>query len=154
MAWNECKLQARVTIDNFVKNNGVSAIKAIREVSKELDIPSSTLKKWYYPGDNGSKNGPKTGVSRNTGRETTSSSTEVLEKIDPKKVGKNFSDAVKMCVCEIENLKKLSADKELKDDSLFNDFENKISWMICVAKGIGLNINIPEIGENTVMRQE
>lgn len=52
MAWtDQCKIQAVMTIDKVAEDMKVSVTKAIEAVSKEADIPESTLKKWYYPGE-------------------------------------------------------------------------------------------------------
>jgi hypothetical protein len=60
MAWtDQCKISAVQTIDKVVENMGVSVKKAIAEVSKDVDIPSATLQKWYYPrAKSEAKNGP------------------------------------------------------------------------------------------------
>ena len=59
MAWtDQCRYSARQTIDKTIADSGLSAKKAIREVSKESGIPASTLDRWYWPGDKTStKNG-------------------------------------------------------------------------------------------------
>lgn len=59
MNWDVCRIQAVETIKKVSADNGISIRKAITHVSKELDMPTSTLKKWVYPGDTtGTKNGP------------------------------------------------------------------------------------------------
>jgi len=50
MAWtDQCKISAIQTIDKVASDMNVSVLRAIKEVSKEADIPSETLQKWYYP---------------------------------------------------------------------------------------------------------
>jgi len=50
MAWtDQCKIQAVQTINKVAEDMKVSVTKAIEAVSKEADIPASTLQSWYYP---------------------------------------------------------------------------------------------------------
>ena len=52
MAWTDtCCIQAVATIDQTVKEKGLSVSRAIKEVAKDAEIPAATLKRWYYPGN-------------------------------------------------------------------------------------------------------
>ena len=63
MAWTEqCRIQACDHIKNKKETLG-SVRKAIRQVSKESDIPYGTLRRWYYP-DSVPKNGNTRSASR------------------------------------------------------------------------------------------
>jgi len=50
MAWtDQCKISAVQTIKNTAEKDGLSIRKALKKVSKESEIPYSTLDKWYHP---------------------------------------------------------------------------------------------------------
>jgi hypothetical protein len=44
-----CKIEARNLVRHKVKHDNVTMTKALKAISKEADIPLSTLKKWIYP---------------------------------------------------------------------------------------------------------
>jgi len=61
MAWTEqCKYAFKVGAESLLhKRGGKGIVKVLRQLSRESEIPLSTLKKWYWPNkQNESKNGP------------------------------------------------------------------------------------------------
>ena len=44
-----CKIEVRKLAEQKVKYNDVSMTKALKAISKEADIPFTTLKRWIYP---------------------------------------------------------------------------------------------------------
>jgi len=56
MAWTDtCKIAACAQVENK-KEAGATVTKAIRELSKESNIPIKTIERWYWPAKNNLKN--------------------------------------------------------------------------------------------------
>jgi thioredoxin 1 len=84
MAWtDQCKIEAVKAVDHKI-DQGLPVRAALKEISKESDIPAGTLKRWKYP----EKNVPKNG---NTSSQTTES---VPVRGWEKRLGGSFYDMV------------------------------------------------------------
>ena len=83
MAWTDsCRLAACSQIKHKSEKEGLPVRRAIKEVAREIDIPSGTLKRWYYPKTDYQKPGTRTG-------------TNIPTKDDPEKFWKSIARRMK-----------------------------------------------------------